>query len=138
MASKKMMQAYVNANREAVAESENPHALITVLFDELIRSMRLYISNANSGELTENEHFVRALTILYGLQSSLDFENGGEIADNLYRLYEYARQQLLLTARGEDTAGVSAAIDAIENIREAWHNIDGGAIEEAAEKGGTS
>ena len=135
MASKKMMQAYVNANREAVAESENPHALITVLFDELIRSMRLYISNENSGELTENEHFVRALTILYGLQSSLDFENGGEIADNLYRLYEYARQQLLLTTKGEDASGVSAAIDAMENIREAWHKIEGGAIEGSAEEG---
>ena len=135
MASKKMMQAYVNANREAVAESENPHALITVLFDELIRSMRLYISNANSGELTESEHFVRALTILYGLQSSLDFENGGEIADNLYRLYEYARQQLLLTTKGEDTSGVSAAVDAIENIREAWHKIESGAIEGSAEEG---
>ena len=135
MASKKMMQAYVNANREAVAESENPHALITVLFDELIRSMRLYISNANSGELTESEHFVRALTILYGLQSSLDFENGGEIADNLYRLYEYARQQLLLTTKGEDTSGVSAAIDAMENIREAWHKIEGGVIEDSAEEG---
>ena len=135
MASKKMMQAYVNANREAVAESENPHALITVLFDELIRSMRLYISNANYGELTESEHFVRALTILYGLQSSLDFENGGEIADNLYRLYEYARQQLLLTTKGEDTSGVSAAIDAIENIREAWHKIESGAIESSADEG---
>jgi len=100
--------------------------------------MRLHLSQAKPGEHVENEHFVRALTILYGLQSSLDFENGGEIADNLYRLYEYARQQLLLTARGEDMAGVSAAIDAMENIREAWHNIDGGAIEEAAEKGGTS
>ena len=57
MASKKMMQAYVNANREAVAESENPHALITVLFDELIRSMRLHLSKAELGEHTENEHF---------------------------------------------------------------------------------
>ena len=138
MATKKMMQAYVNANREAVAESENPHALISVLFDELIRSMRLHLSKAKPGEHVENEYFGRALTILYGLQSSLDFENGGEIADNLYRLYEYARQQLLLTSRGEDIAGLYAAIDAMENIREAWHNIDGGAIEEAAEKGGTS
>ena len=135
MARKKMMQAYVNANREAVAESENPHALITVLFDELIRSMRLYLSHAKAGEHTENENVARALTILYGLQSSLDFENGGEIAENLYRLYEYARQQLFLTSKGEDVAGVSAAIDALENIREAWQNIEGGEIERVAEKG---
>ena len=135
MAHKKMMKAYVNANREAVAESENPHALITVLFDELIRSMRLYLSQSKAGEHNENENVVRALTILYGLQSSLDFENGGEIAENLYRLYEYARQQLLLTSRGEGAAGLSSAIDAIENIREAWDNIEGGTIEGPAEKG---
>jgi flagellar protein FliS len=135
MASKKMMQAYVNANREAVAESEDPHALITVLFDELIRSMRLYLSKSNPSEHNENEHFVRALTILYGLQSSLDFENGGEIADNLYRLYEYARQQLLLTSNGENSSGVSAAIDAMENIREAWHKIESGAIGGSSEEG---
>ena len=135
MATKKMMQAYVNANREAVAESENPHALISVLFDELIRSMRLHLSKAKPGEHVENEYFGRALTILYGLQSSLDFENGGEIADNLYRLYEYARQQLLLTSNGENSSGVSAAIDAMENIREAWHKIESGAIGGSSEEG---
>ncbi len=56
MTSKKMMQAYVNANREAVAESENPHALITVLFDELIRCMRLHLPRVELGEHVENEH----------------------------------------------------------------------------------
>ena len=135
MTSKKMMQAYVNANREAVAESENPHALITVLFDELIRCMRLHLPRVELGEHVENEHLTRSLTILYGLQSSLDFEKGGEIADNLFRLYEYARQQLLLTARGEGVAGVSIAIDALENIREAWSNIDGGEVERFADEG---
>lgn len=138
MAHKKMMQAYVNSNREAVAESGNPHALITVLFDELIRSMRLHLPEVEVGENAENEHLVRSLTILYGLQSSLDFENGGEIAENLFRLYEYARQQLLLTSRGGNVSGVSSAIEALENIREAWNNINSGAVEGSANEGKSS
>ena len=74
MATKKMMQAYVNANREAVAESENPHALISVLFDELIRSMRLHLSKAKPGEHVENEYFGRALTcLLYTSPSPRDY-----------------------------------------------------------------
>ena len=138
MAHKKMMQAYVNSNREAVAESGNPHALITVLFDELIRSMRLHLPKVEAGENAENEHLVRSLTILYGLQSSLDFENGGEIAENLFRLYEYARQQLLLTSRGGEASGVSSAIEALENIREAWNNINSGAVEGSADEDNSS
>ena len=128
MSSKKMMMAYQNASREAVAESDNPHALISVLFDELLRAMRAYISTIERHPQPQPEQsgpFSRALTILYGLQSSLNFDEGGEIAENLFRLYEYARQQLLTAAREGDTNGAVSAIDAIESIREAWSQIDG-------------
>ena len=123
-----MMMAYQNASREAVAESDNPHALISVLFDELLRAMRAYISTVERHPQPQSEQsgpFSRALTILYGLQSSLNFDEGGEIAENLFRLYEYARQQLLTAAREGDTKGAATAIEAIESIREAWSQIDG-------------
>ena len=128
MSSKKMMMAYQNASREAVAESDNPHALISVLFDELLRAMRAYVSTIERNPKPQPEQsgpLARALTILYGLQSSLNFDEGGDIADNLFRLYEYARQQLLTAAREGDTNGALTAIEAIESIREAWSQIDG-------------
>ncbi len=128
MTNRKMMQAYQNADRQAAAESDNPHALIAVLFDELLRSMRQFLTQLEQSEETTEEtntHFSRSLTILYGLQSSLNFEQGGEIAENLFRLYEYARQQLLSTMRTRDVAGTVAAIDALENIRDAWQQIEG-------------
>ena len=52
----------------------------------------------------------RSLTIIYALQSSLDFEQGGEIAENLFRLYEYAREQILIDHKSGKADGINVAI----------------------------
>ena len=68
----------------------------------------------------KNDQFTRSLTMLYGLQSCLNFDEGGEIAENLFRLYEYARVQLLHTSQTGETDGTQVAISSISEIREAW------------------
>ena len=123
MATKKILDAYKNANREAVVESDDPQALIMLLLDELLRAMRGYVSvvsNNDSQEMRKSDQFTRSLTMLYGLQSCLNFDEGGEIAENLFRLYEYARVQLLHTSQTGETDGTQVAISSISEIREAW------------------
>ena len=123
MATKKILDAYKNANREAVVESDDPQALIMLLLDELLRAMRGYVSgvcNKDSKEMRKSDQFTRSLTMLYGLQSSLNFDEGGEIAENLFRLYEYARLQLLHTSQTGEIDGTQVAISSISEIREAW------------------
>ena len=127
MATKKILNAYKNANREAVVESDDPQALIMILLDELLRAMRSYVNFVEmkeSDEAKKTDHFTRALTMLYGLQSCLNFDEGGEIADNLFRLYEYARVQLLNTSETGETNGTHVAISAVSEIREAWSIMD--------------
>ena len=123
MATKKILNAYKNANRDAVVESDDPQALIMLLLDELLRAMRGYVSavsNNNSKEMRKNDQFTRSLTMLYGLQSCLNFDEGGEIAENLFRLYEYARVQLLHVSQTGEIDGAQVAISSISEIREAW------------------
>ncbi len=123
MATKKILDAYKNANREAVVESDDPQALIMLLLDELLRAMRSYVSgvkNKDTKETRKSDQFTRSLTMLYGLQSCLNFDEGGEIAENLFRLYEYARVQLLHTSQTGETDGTQVAISSISEIREAW------------------
>ena len=127
MATKKILDAYKNANREAVVESDDPQALIMLLLDELLRAMRGYVSGVSkndSKEMRKNDQFTRSLTMLYGLQSCLNFDEGGEIAENLFRLYEYARIQLLHTSQTGETNGTQVAISSISEIREAWSVMD--------------
>ena len=127
MTTKKMLNAYKNANRDAVVESEDPQALIMILLDELLRAMGSYtnlVDKVKSNEARKNNHFTRSLTMLYGLQSSLNFDEGGEVAENLFRLYEYARVQLLNTSQTGQIDGTQVAISALTDIREAWSIMD--------------
>ena len=127
MATKKILNAYKNANREAVVESDDPQALIMLLLDELLRAMRGYVSGISkddSKEMWKNDQFTRSLTMLYGLQSCLNFDEGGEIAENLFRLYEYARVQLLHASQTGEIDGTQVAISSISEIREAWSSME--------------
>ena len=129
MSTNKFINAYKNANREAVAESEDPQALIMVLLDELLRAMQAYVTiveKQDEAKARKNDNLTRSLTIIYGLQSCLNFEEGGEIAENLFKLYEYSRVQLLNASATGETVGMNAAIQAISDIREAWSmmNLD--------------
>ena len=122
----KMLDAYSNSEKKAVIEAEDSHAMVLLLFDELIKTARIFSKNINAdtGDLKlRSETMSKALTIIYALQSSLDFERGGEIAENLYRLYEYTREQILIDNKSGEAVGILVAISSLEDIREAWVEI---------------
>ncbi|MEL0025209.1 MAG: flagellar protein FliS, partial [Alphaproteobacteria bacterium] len=101
----------------------DPHILISVLLEELLKSMRIFeinLEKQTSDLRLRNKHLARALTIIYGLQSSLNMEKGGEIAENLFRLYEYAKQQLLDSAQTENGRALTVAITSLEEITTTW------------------
>ncbi len=121
-----MLEAYSNSEKKAIVEAEDSHAMVLLLFDELIKTLRVFSENIkldNNNTNVRTENMSRALTIIYALQSSLDFEQGGEIAENLFRLYEYARQQVINEAKTQDASGTLVAISSLEDIREAWCEI---------------
>jgi len=126
MSVNKMMQAYTKSDHQSVAESNDPVAIVALLFDELIRAMQDFVVQShkdNGKKEVRSRQFSRSLTIIYALQSSLNFEEGGDIANNLFRVYEYARQQLLQDWKNKATDGTEKAIAALDDIREAWHQI---------------
>ena len=126
MSVNKMMQAYTKSDHQTVAESNDPVAIVALLFDELIRAMQDFITHSDKDtgkKEIQSRQFSRSLTIIYALQSSLNFEDGGEIATNLFKIYEYSRQQLLKDWKDNTTDSTEKAIIALDNIREAWHQL---------------
>ena len=126
MSVKKMMEAYTKTDHTKVVEGNDPVAIVALLFDELIRAMQDFIqhSDPEKGEKdVRSRQFSRSLTIIYALQTSLNFEEGGDIANNLFQLYEYARQQLLQDWKDNTIEGTEKAIISLDEIRDAWHQL---------------
>ena len=121
-----MMEAYTKTDHTNVVEGNDPVAIVALLFDELIRAMQDFIqhSDPEKGKKdVRSRQFSRSLTIIYALQTSLNFEEGGDIANNLFRLYEYARQQLLQDWKDNTIEGTEKAIISLDEIRDAWHQL---------------
>lgn len=123
----KISQAYEDVERQSLTDTEDPHLVVSVLFKELLKSMSLFVENMDlksGGDLDlKSKHFARSLTIIYGLQSSLDFEKGGPIAENLFQLYEYARQKLIDDLGKGKAEETPTAIQLLSEIKSAWDEI---------------
>jgi flagellar protein FliS len=120
-------QAYQNAERQALEEMDDPHLIFLTMLNALLKSMQIFEANidlrAGGDHELKSKHFARALTIIYALQSSLDFEKGESIATNLFQLYEFARQQMIADLGKGIAEGTPKAMQALSEIRDAWQAI---------------
>jgi flagellar protein FliS len=120
-------QAYQNAERQALEETNDPHLIIMTMLDALVKSMQIFVDNIdlkNGGNAEmKSKHFSRAISIIYALQSSLDFEKGGDIANNLFQLYEYGRVKLIEDLGKGVANSTPQAIEVLASIRDAWEEM---------------
>ena len=65
----------------------------------------------------------KCLTAIYILQSSLDFDKGGSIAENLFKLYEYVKFQVLEASKKSETADLDSAVIIVSEISDSWKAI---------------
>ncbi|MEE3361871.1 MAG: flagellar protein FliS [Pseudomonadota bacterium] len=109
----------------AIGEPEihDPHEVIHVTLRELERSLGVMEQLQKAERATSGDHANRSLTAIYILQSSLDFEKGGDLATNLFQVYEYVRFHVLKAWRNEGDAELGQARLAIGEILSAWQTI---------------
>ena len=112
---------YRRADAGVIAVTDDPHGIILVTLRELERSLRA-LAAANPGPFPAS-HVNRAFTAIYILQSSLDFEQGGEIATNLFQVYEYCRLKVVAAFRRDPDASLTQAANYISDILQAWDSI---------------
>lgn len=101
---------------------ESPHGIIMVTLRELERSLRV-LAAAEPERSYPAQHINRAFTAIYILQSSLDFEKGGEISDNLFSVYEYCRLRVAEAFRREPAPKMAECAEHIASLLEAWQQI---------------
>ncbi|MCX7240596.1 MAG: flagellar export chaperone FliS [Burkholderiales bacterium] len=120
----KAMESYGPGNAAAQAATANRVDLIQMLFDGLLESLTAAQGHLQRGAIQEKgKCLARASRIVVGLQSSLDFEKGGELAQNLNELYSYVTRRLLHANARNDAQALSEVLGLMGDIRQAWAEV---------------
>ena len=98
--------------------------LIQMLFDGLIESLATARGHMERGSITEkSKSLSRAGRIVVGLQGALDFEKGGDLANNLNELYGYVTRRLLHVNAHNDLVALDEIQGLMREIRDAWEGV---------------
>ena len=135
---------YIDAYKKTQQSSNSvtsSHEIVRILMKELINSMQKIVLDIQDERKMKQDHFsvdkdyteknvhqksknlTKSLSIIYGLQTSLDFDKALEIANNLFQLYEYCRQEIIRGFSQKIENGIIKAIEVIKQIMEGWEEI---------------
>ena len=140
MTNNEYIQAY-KKTQQSTNTVTSSHEIVRTLMKELVNSMqkivldiqddrskkidKFLVDKAHEEKITQNKskNLSKSLSIIYGLQTSLDFDKALEIANNLFQLYEYCRQEIIKGFSQKIEDGIIKAIDIIKQIMEGWEEI---------------
>ena len=111
------LQAY----RQTEVRSSSPLELVVMLYDGALRFTAEARQAIERGDIAARRLAVdRALAIIIHLQSTLDLEQGGAIAADLHRLYDYVSRRLLDASMQNAVAPLDEARKVLQSLREGW------------------
>jgi len=86
---------YASVNLRTNIESASPHRIILLLLEGAIEKIRIARLAMQQGKIADKgANITWTISIIDGLRASLNIEQGGEIAVNLDRLYDYMGRAL--------------------------------------------
>ncbi len=98
--------------------------LIQMLFDGLLESLDRARGHIANGAIVEkSDALARAGRIVVGLQSALDFQRGGELAENLNDLYAYVTRRLFHINAQNDVVALEEVRGLVQDVASAWQKL---------------
>lgn len=103
----------------------SPHQLITVLYEDLLRELRLGALAIQGGDhASKNARLTKAVALLFALEAGLDFDKGGAVAETLSRFYRGCRDAVLRASIEGNVAMVRDVTGNVSEIADSWKAIE--------------
>jgi len=119
----RVLQAYANNQIETGVASERPVELVVMVYERIFELLNQAESALLAGQTME-PFISKALELTnVGLQSCLNPTDGGEIAKNLTKLYDWANRQILLGKLNKDPQPWIDVRRVLTPLLEAWREI---------------
>lgn len=117
--------SYRSVDLESRAATASPYQLVLVLFDGLLDELsraRGHIEHKRYQQ--KGQSLEKCLNILNGLNSALDYDNGGEVVAGLSRLYEYCIYRLSEVSVSLSLEGLDEVVHLTGVLREGWDGVN--------------
>ena len=115
-------KAYQN-NSVPNPQIDDAHGAISVCLETLLHNLKVLADKPPHGSELFNRVSSKCLTAIYILQTSLDFEKGAVIAENLFKLYDYVKFQVITNSKSSEDADIDQAVSIISEIYGSWKTI---------------
>ena len=116
--------AYQDMATKSIVMGATKHELVALLFEELENSLKaaeFYVDHQQVGDMRKS--LTKASQILAGLQGSLDFDKGGEIATSLGELYRFCILKLFKANASADKEMINMVRGLLTPIQRAWNDM---------------
>ncbi|QIA64526.1 flagellar export chaperone FliS [Vibrio astriarenae] len=116
--------AYQQVDVEAQAAAASPYQLVLMLIEGFLDTLTRAEGHMEAKRFKEKgEAIARCLDIIGGLNSALDMERGGEMAEQMNRLYDFCSLRLFEASTGNDATKLAEVREVMTNIQEGWKNF---------------
>ena len=115
------LNSYNRTNVSKDMAKNDGYEAVKFALKQAIASMEKLNLEISSEE--REHHFERALSCIYFLQKCLDFEKGGDLAKNLFKVYEYCRNQIISVSLRGSKETLENSIEFAQTILDGWEAI---------------
>ncbi|BAO44300.1 flagellar export chaperone FliS [Thiolapillus brandeum] len=100
------------------------HRLVLMLLNGALSNIAVARGTIEHGDVSaKGESISHAISIINGLRGSLNLKLGGELAENLDRLYDYMERRLLEVTLHGDVEILEEVSSLLHEIKEGWMAI---------------
>ncbi len=105
-------------------ETVSPLQQIILLYEKAIILLKATKEHIEQKDIhSKIDNITKVNDIISALDSSLDFEKGGEIAQNLHQLYDFVLRSLVTINVHNDTKLIDDIVEILQNLKEGWEGI---------------
>jgi len=111
--------------REAAVAGASPVRLVILLYEQAIEDLRRALASHGRGDIEgRTRELNHAIVVIGHLQATLDYEQGGKVAENLVRFYDQVRAGLVEAQCQQSAARIEQQIAHLMQVRDAWCAVE--------------
>ena len=117
------IDAYTKTRKETLSDEQIGHDVIRAALHRLQTSLNVLLTSTDPK--ARSKAFEVTILVIYYLQKTLDLISGGELAQNLFRLYEFCRLKVIEcgVSNTKGSKEIKICRDYISEISDSWEII---------------